>query len=239
MPLLASPNRGYADWQRIENWDSQLLYDQQGSGITVGVGTPILDCSRWAYTAGFIFCGSGQIEVDFSWFADAQGTTTLGSRSMYIDQFQPNGGQLHIPNLGPYVQVGLLPISVAGMNYHLQVFQTNRIHPLDLIPSKPYLIDMQTGSLAAGAQQYLYPTDLYAGPLSVWFDLAGGNGALELMGLNANGTYDYLAGWNITQMQTDVVMMAPAGSWRVRVLNNAASTEAFILAAVQSSTGAT
>lgn len=230
---------GYPDGQRVVNWDSPLQWDSQGANVAGNVVSPIFDCSRYGYTAGFLYCGLNQIEVDFTWYADRGGTVTLGSRTFYIDQYQPNGGQLRIPNLGPYVQVALLPIQAGGMNYHAQIFQTNRTHPLEFVPTVPYLIDVQAQALGANANALAYPSDLFSGPMAVWFNIANASGTLFLQALNASGTYDDFSQTVVTVKSTLLDLVAPPGSWRFYVLNGAAAATNFYLTAQPSLSGST
>ena len=216
-PLLSSPNRGYADWQRVENWDTGALWTPSYTNTGAENFSPVMDVSRSAYLAGWMQVSLGQVWLNPIWSLDAAQTVGLQSRNIYMDTAVQNPLQMRIPNLGPYVSFTVSKLGAANYTLNGVVFGTNRYHPLEFIPSQPYLIAHTNNALAANATNYYESSDYYSGPVYVnatsplgftfrleQLDIGGGYTALAVQPTAANAVINQ-------------VFVAPPSAWRMGV----------------------
>lgn len=238
MPLVATPNRGYADWQRVSNWDSGTLYSTPGGVNITTDQTPILDVSRYAYLAGWDQISGIPVQVDIYWYGDKAQTVSFGHRLFVLDPNNQGVAQYRIPNLGPYVQIVWTRIGPGSFQHPCSIMATNRFHPLEFIPVLPTLIDLQGLTLPAGSSFY-YPGGYYAGPLQVFANSFPANSFLAMQVLNSAGGWDTMLSMGGLAANAAFQWIAPAGGWRLAALAVAASTPNTILVAVPTLTGST
>jgi hypothetical protein len=239
-PLIAAPNRGYSDYQRISNYDSGSLFSFGGVTRNASIASGIFDVSRFGYLGGTLQESQSQCDVLLQWFLDANGTITVAQREFILSSLIPARAQIRLPNLGPFCQQIVSP--VGGVNYTCacQLFATNRVHPLEFIPRNAIVVDQQNASLGASANVGVYPNDYYAGPVGVWFE-CGQNAAWAVETLLSNNVWDVLfnsatiAG--ATNTYTEIV--TPPGAWRAIVGNSTAVATTFNLAFTPTTTGST
>lgn len=230
---------GYPDGQRVQNYDGPLQVDQQYNGAAASWVSAVFDCSRYARSAGFMWVGSGTAQVQLSWFADAAGTVTLGSRTFLLDQWVTNGGQFRIPNLGPFVSISVQSLTANPYSYHVQMFQTNRESELEFIPSQRSLIWLPSTTLGAGVTQNLHPTDYYAGPVKVAVQFSAGTASLFVYFLNAQGGYDQAYAQNQPALDSILDFLVPAGAWYVAIKNTGTGSALFVVSVQHSQSGST
>ena len=223
MPLLASPNRGYADWQRVENWDTGLLINQTIPSGSNFYQSSVLDVSRSAYLSGYIGVTPGDATIGFTWYDDLAGDNTLGYRQYNMSSSINNVAQLRIPNMSPFCQVTASKLGAFNYGASLLIWGTNRYHPLELIPREPVLLAHAGIALAASGTNRYYPSDYYAGPVQV-NAFCGQSYQLFMEWLSDTDTWTSIN--NITggtgTIQT-VTMLAPPGAWRVGITNQTAT----------------
>jgi hypothetical protein len=236
-PLLTSPNRGYADWQRVENWDTGLLWNIFIPAGNTSHLSPVLDVSRTAYLSGSVDMTVGDMTVGFTWYDDENLDNQLGSRVLNMSSEIADPAQLRIPNLGPYLQIVVHELGSAQYSATLLLWGTNRVHPLEFIPQAPYLVAHSVVALAANATNYTWPSDYYAGPVFVNATSPAGF-TFRLEALNGVDTYDTLAveptAANLVINQSFVV---PPGAWRVGMQNTSGAATNESLRVAYSATG--
>lgn len=217
-PLLSSPNRGYADWQRVENWDTGQLWAFSANNINATQISPVLDVSRSTYLGGWLANSFNLCRFQANWFLDQAATVGVGERDFILSQNIPNAAQIRIPNLGPFVQITL---GALGVNYspQVEIFGTNRYHPLEFIPVWPVAINQSVVSIPANTTQTYWPNDYYAGPVSAHVQ-GQQAGQLQLWGYNQAGNAQQLDEYDpAANAATSVKMVTPPGPWFVTVKN--------------------
>ena len=239
MSISAPPARGYPDWQRIQNYDTGILYNLV-PGLTSGSFTsPIIDVSRFEYMGGYLFELSSQCSVGLRWFIDRAGAIAVGAITLVLSANVTNGAQIRFPNLGPFLQVTVVPL--AGLQYDpdVAIFATNRFHPLEFIPVNPVLVDQQNFPVAGNATAVFYPSDYYAGPVSTWC-LFGQTGQLTFEYLTAGNNWDDFYQVILTaNAEVTPQVVTPPGAWRCVLVNQSAVATGVYLAVVPPMTGST
>lgn len=236
-PLAPSGARGYADYQRLDNWDSGVLWNEATGIVNTQINSPVLDVSRYAYLTGYAICGQNGLTVQIQWTMDAAQQVLAGSRSFTLTQPISGPMQFRIPNLGPFAQLLLTPFGGAAYSLNVNAGATNRVHPLEFIPANPAILDGQGVALPASGTVITYPTDYYAGPLSI--DFTPGVAAwLTLDVLTSAGAWHrmYLMS-GAAGSETVFTWVTPPGAWRMNVINQGAAASTFGLRAVPSMTG--
>lgn len=239
-PLAVPPNRGYADYQRIGNYDSAPLFNQVVGPQNTQFTSGILDVSRYAYLGGRITPNGGDFSVQLTWFADAAGTITLNWRTFQITPNIAGNATLHIPNLGPFVQLQLTAIGGANYTTTIVLIGTNRVHPLEFIPRNPLLLSVQNLAIAANSHVIIYPSDYYAGPVQ-WLIQANvaTPWAVEFDSLQPDGTYPAIYQLSGNSADTPGTALTPPGAWRAIVYNTDVAAHNFWFVVTPSMTGAT
>ena len=238
-PLVSAPNRGYADYQRVGNYDTGTLWTvDTGPGQTL-VTSPVLDVSRFAYLSGHLTCNTNQCSCAVLWWADAAATISIGARVFRLSDQIGGTALIRLPNLGPYCNFQFTQAGAPTFAIRTYVIATNRVHPLEFIPGNPVLIDQQTAAIGASSTSTVYPSDYYAGPVSVWYLPAYASGDVNIQVLTSGGTWDYIARLaNSAAGSFLTTMIAPPGAWRVIVSNNTAGASTYTLGVTPPTTGA-
>ena len=237
MPLISSPNRGYADWQRVENYDSGTLFTTFGYNAGDDQTSPILDMSRYACVGGYDINQSGPCNVLMTWYADAAGTVPLGSRSFQLSQLIIRPAQYRIPNIGPFLQIEWTQLGAGNLIHTCNIIGTNRQDPTIFIPYDSLMIDQQNAFLGANASQDTYPSSYSSGPHGVCV-LANQNMLVTFITLSAGNTWDTFYQQLVTAGEKLVdTVVTPNGAWKANVMNEAANVTTYYLTAVASSTG--
>lgn len=237
-PLVSSPARGYADWQRLDNWDSAPLFSETNIDIAGTHSSPVLDVSRYAYIGGYDISNANPAVVGFNWFADAAATITLGGVEFLLSPLIQDFAQYRLPNLGPFLQVSWAQVVAGHPSHTCRLIGTNRAHPLEFIPEGPLQYNIQSVALAAGAVVNIYPTDYYAGPMRVW-GFFGAGFQWSLQTLLPDGTWIFIDQSPPTTVTTDVsaVTITPRGAWRFQIFNGGGAPFNYSFAAQPSQTG--
>lgn len=237
-PLVAAPNRGYADWQRIDNYDTGVLIALAPGSTNATIRSAIEDVSRYETICGQIQLTAGVCELVFLWFADPAGTILLGERVMYLTSSIPDPMQIHIDNLGPFVQV--ITIALGGGNYTqtTTLIASNRSIPIEVVPENTVIVDAQNIPNAAGNTFIQYPLDYWAGPMRI-FCIQSQAGACAVQVLNAGGAWDNLDQILLAALTpTATNTIAPLGAWRLSIINTSGANGSFFLSCIPSYSGA-
>lgn len=239
-PLISAPNRGYADYQRVGNYDSGILWSVDTGSINVGISSPLLDVGRYAYLGGTIAGLLNQSQVSIFWYADAAATIQVGERFIQLHGQILQPAQIRLPNLGPFVRINCNITGGANQDVQANVFGTNRVHPLEFIPVNPLVIDQQNVAIAAGVTANLYPFDYYAGPCRLWM-LVSQTSQWQLQALSSAGVWElfdqqqgFAAFANVEQ-----TLITPPGAWRLAVQNTSGTAGNYWAVVTPSTTGAT
>lgn len=240
-PLVNAPNRGYADWQRVDNYDSGQLYSDPGTSGAGSIATSVLDVSRYGYIAGYDFAAAGSFEAGFFWYIDAAATVGVGLRQFMLDSNITDDAQYRLPNMGPFLKVAWSTIGAGPWTHRAELFGTNRVHPLELIPRSPVLIDQQAIAIAAGATATFYPSGYYSGPAQWWVETGTQVGSLRFQYLTTAGTWDILNELPSVAATSDGsgIAVVPSGAWRAQLTNEGAVSASFYLTVTPTMTGAT
>lgn len=237
-PIADSAVRGYPDMQRIDNWDSGLLFEDEATVRNAPIASPVMDVSRYAYLGGFDICQLIPVAVRAIWTADNPPTLPLGNRDFALTDLITGNAQYRLPNLGPYCQLTYTPMAAGNWRHTARIIGTNRVHPLEFIPDSAVLIDVQAQNVAAAATVTVYPTDYYAGPVQVW-SVIGQTSIVWLEYLAAGAVWHQLAQETVAAAANSVVDWAtPPGAWRINVKNTGAAAGSLFLAVTPSTTGA-
>jgi hypothetical protein len=167
MPLLASPNRGYADWQRIQNYDSGSLLSVSRLLSATPVLLPAIDVSRYLAIGGTIDPANAAMLVTFNWYLDVGLTELVGTRSMTIDVHFDLPPCFRLPNLGPFLQLTVQTLGGVGQ-VSVSLFATNREAAYDLVPQTPTLLNEIGVTIAGGASGTFYPSCPFCGPAELF-----------------------------------------------------------------------
>lgn len=243
-PLIAAPARGYADFQRLENYDSGVLYSDTGTipNPTFTVGP--FDVSRYAYLGGREQSTGGFIKVTINWWQDAAATVLAGSRSYNLTQSTntPNPAQIRFPNLGPFVTLTYTKLGGSVATHLASIFATNRVYAYEFTPQTPVLIEAVGGTVGAGGLEQFFPASYYAGPIRIWLDVNGTGLGWTLQLETGVGFGDALEQVNTNTVvgNTAVDTIAPPGAWSISVYSAPAAPQTgFELSVQQSMTGST
>jgi hypothetical protein len=239
MPLVSAPNRGYADYQRVGNYDTEDIWSAQITNQAVEQISPILDVSRFAYLGLYANIGGspGNAFIVLEWYMDAAASNLVGTRVLSLAT-QISTYQSRIVNLGPFLIINVAPMG-GNLTGFFQAFASNRVYPLELVPVNPVLIDQQHIAIAANGTATLYPSDYFAGPMQVAFNAPSANSFAQVAYLSAGNTWDVTystpliaAGvWSVANT------VAPVGAWRVFIVNGT-SAAFYYLIVTPSVTGA-
>jgi hypothetical protein len=224
-PLVSSPNRGYDDYQRITNFDTNILVSQDTGVGHPHIFGPIIDVSRYAYVGISNTEILSQHVFALSWFTDLAGDAVLGLRQFGFDAAILQSAQMRIVNLGPFVAPEW--INNGAVNYHAQtqLFASNRVYPTEFVPHWPNLVDKQGIAIGAGGTDTVYPTDYYSGPahVSVYGNVAGLFVSLQYLNIAfAWRAMETFQSTSITFLTTYATIL-PAGAWRLFVSNPGAA----------------
>ena len=237
MPLLASPNRGYTDWQRVENWDTGQLWSYSFTNQLPGPQSPIIDVSRIAYIAGYVEATLNDCVLSPVWYLDAAGATMVAMRNIGLSASIVHPAQLRIPNLGPYLQVSINPAGAANASSDGVFFGTNRYHPLEFITRDPVLVEVNNANIAASGTNVYYFSGYYAGPFMLNF-ITTVSCYINPEYLDASDTWLSIGTMqSAANARTFQPLIAPAAAFRLRVVNTTAGAGVVTLSATPTVTG--
>ena len=223
-PLIAPPSRGYADMQRIANYDSPVLFSENFASHPGNAATPVLDVSRYAYIGGTDAVFTLDVQLSFSWWMDAAGTIAAGTRIFQMTPNIANPAQYRLPNLGPFVTITYTPLTAGTWQHTCELIGTNRQHPLEFIPTQWRILYSNAVSIPASGSETLYPTDFYAGPMAVFTNTTQVC-AVSLQAENTSGTWERLeALTTVVSTNALTTWVAPPGAWRIQVVNTSGTT---------------
>jgi hypothetical protein len=238
-PVLGAGGVGYDDYQRIQNYDSAILYSFTAPPSNSTLDSAVIPVLRWSYLEGILTPNTNASQLTFTWTSDAAGFDTIGVRKFNISPLITNPMQFRLSNLGPYVQIEQAPI--AGLNWGCSgaMFGGNRQSLLEAIPQQPLVMNVQAATVGAVTQVFFYPTDYFAGPATLWYQSQFATGFIALQFLDATGTWDYV--WQSATvgalLQNTALITLPLGAWRISSQNTTGAAGNFYLGLVHSTTG--
>lgn len=222
MPLGEGP-LGSPDWQKVQNWDGPALnygFRKASAPFTVGP----FNVSRYGYLAGQLGLGTGATgQALFKWAIDEAFTESLGFRDLTLSNQFADFANLRLLNLGPFVEVELIPEEGVLTGFTTRLIATNRAHPLELIPFKPVLLVAEHTFAGAGSV-FLYPESYYGGPARLFLKPeAAGETFVHLEALDSPGTWaiaDFASAAASAVATPELVI--PPGGWRLNLFSAAA-----------------
>lgn len=224
-----SPQTGYPDWQRNVNFDSGLLWNVNTVLTNQPTTSPTLDVSKFAYLAGLILITNNPALVTITWYADSGRVTTLGQRQFILTNSIASSSQIRLVNLGPFCQVQISSISGTQYQASAQLFLSNRVHPLEFIPTQKLLINQQNVAIGANTTVQINPGDYYAGPARVFIFSALTQG-WQLQVLSVNNTWDIVDSFNTTaNVNAEFDTITPAGAWRMQIFNAGGASNYYLV----------
>lgn len=233
---------GYADWQRVDNWDSPILREITEVERVGSFTTPIFNISRYGYIAGVIGAQLNPVNIEFGYAMDETFTRLAGFRSFVSSPNITRKANIRIPNLGPYCRITFNPLN-AGQHWRENtiVFGTNRISPMEFFPSQALLIKKSLAAIGASETQTIYPTDYFAGPAQLFATCNKANFSLTLSVQQIGGsdilTLDQAVPGAGAIVERSVLL--PPGAWYVQVGNGTAEAGLYDLTVLASLTGST
>lgn len=237
-PLIAAPARGYADYQRIENYDTGVIVNLAAAGSTGVVISGIVDVSRFEYLAGLVTMNVGFCTITATWFADAAGSIVMGTSQFVVSSTILRPMQLRLPNLGPFVQVQMG--AIAGGNYTgtVQLIGTNRYNALPAVPVDQMVMNTPNTAVAPSNTATFNPSDYYAGPATAWISTTGAFSLIDFQSVDTNGAgqiFYSLATAAASTQQFPLTM--PMGWWLVQAKNVTAGNQSIQINVTPSMTG--
>lgn len=157
---------GYADYQRTVNYDDPLLLNDLGGAEVEKAQTKgRFDVSRFAYVMGKIQFTKVPVAVRFEWFMAETGGEPIGERLIRLDNLTAVSAQVHMPNMGPWLQVKYEPESaVVKYKPAVRLMPSNRELPFESVPNAPAVLASGAFKLAAKATKLFRPQLYYGGP---------------------------------------------------------------------------
>lgn len=238
-PLFDTPNRGYADYQRIGNFDTGVLFSDNAVHPSGTLITPTLNVSRFMTLVARMTVVGAPVVFTATWYADAAATISLGGRLIVLSPNMGGVAWMRLMNLGPFVILQWNTTAHVSFSCNVVVGASNRISPLEFIPVNPQIVDVQGAAIGAGATLTNFPLDYYDGPVRVFAIILGQAGRLDFYRINVTGGNDFFdqQAFPVGGIAFDTVW--PAGAVRVDITNNGAAASTYILAVTPSMTGAT
>jgi hypothetical protein len=239
MSPLAPANSGYPDGQRVENWDTQILYHDGGLNVNTSIQTGLLNVSRYAYLGGFDQAATLSLQATFLWYSDNVNFIPVGSRTFVLDSNINSRAQYRLPNLGPWATIVWTNITNGTPTHSSQIFATNREHPLEFIPAHVDLVNIQGSAIAGTTTQTVYSSDYYAGPVDVWFEAPAASWLLSFfyLDIHDNWVEFFQTPQSTAASDLQYKVVTPPGAWRVKVSNLNAAGGTYYLNVRQSQTG--
>lgn len=193
MPLVAAPNRGYSDWQRIQNYDTGELYTVTNTTTPTQTST-IQDVSRFSTLGQYITGSGGVLRINTVYYLDAAGTIPVGGKESFFPSGGAGGGvALRETIQGPFVKVQWATIGGGNLNNTFLIFANNRGIPPDVLTGIQMICSQQAVSAPVGLTA---PVTLGAGagPAQVWFqDDNTGRLVFEIRATNpSTGNNDFI-----------------------------------------------
>jgi hypothetical protein len=239
-PVLGAGGVGYDDYQRIQNYDSAILYSFAAPPSASTLDSPVIPVLRWSYLEGILAPNTNASQLTFTWTADAGGFSTIGVRKFNISPLITNPMQFRLSNLGPYVQVEQAPIAGLPWGCSGQMFGGNRQSLLEFVPQQPTVLSVQNVNVVAGTSPVWYPTDYYAGPAKIWWQPLYTSGVVGLQTLDTANVWEYTwqqVGGGIQSQNVDTIV-CPPGAWRLITGNGSGANGTLFVVVAQSMSGA-
>ena len=234
-PIVAQPNRGYADWQRIANYDTPALLNV--TNVSTPYAPSAQDVSRFSHVGFFIGQQAVPQFITFEWFLDPALTQQCGQQFFVMDPAINAPMQGHYPNLGPFLSVTANCIPNPG-HFTGLFWASNRDVGYPITPKNPVIVDQQNAAIGIDTTVNVYPSDYYAGPAQVWFSPIYATGSLEFQYETVSGAWDYFQTFAfLAQGPINYPIDLPPGAWRVVVFNSTASAVTYFLTVTPSQTG--
>lgn len=239
MPITAPPQRGYGDWQRLNDHDAGPIVNiARGATLnTESVGP--LDVSRFAYIAGFDNIDAQTVSLNLTWTSALSGGVTVGSRGFCLDGHIGHRAQYSLRNLGPYVSATWTAVAGTDFVHNVAWIATNRIPVVEFQPISTVLIDQENVALGAGTNADVWPADYFAGPIRVQYNAPGAGWLLNLTCFDNVGNGKTIEGIAGTGANVTIDSLAPAGAWKFNVNNTTGAPGNYYLRVTGSQTGAT
>jgi hypothetical protein len=237
--VLGAGAVGYDDYQRIANYDSAILYSFVAPPSASTLESSVIPVLRWSYLEGILAPNTNPSLLTFTWTADLAGLSTIGVRTFVISPLVTNPMQFRLSNLGPYVQVQQSPIGGLNWGCSGQMFGGNRQSLLEAIPQNNVVISQQAAAVGANVTQTIYPTDYYAGPMSVWVLPQMASSTVTLVYVSPTVLLPIVqVGMGGTNSENNFTLVVPLGAWAIQFSNLTAAASTYYMVATTSSTGA-
>lgn len=236
---MSPPLRGYTDEQRVENYDTNELYNVTVTNQVAFPASPVLDVSRFAYIAGTLQNTQAASYIELGWWLDEGETIFAGGRQFALHANITAYAQVRIPNLGPFLNINQVPIQGAAYSSTAVWYASNRVYPIEFTPLTPMLMSVQNFALGASQTVSFYPTTYYAGPTQFGMFCTEAAG-LAFQTFSTNGTWDYFnQGVSVpTNIWYNQLVTTPPGAWRVTVNNTTINAAQLYVVMTPSLTGA-
>jgi hypothetical protein len=228
-PIQEPPNRGYADWQRVSNYDTDLIWNITPVSGHAPIVSPIIDVSRFLALGGAIGEQQSSSLWTFQWYADDAGAIPVGARRFTTTINISSGATVRIPNLGPWVQITIAPLTGASFLPYVRLTATNRDLPIDFVPIDSQLIVRANQVIGAAASQDCWPETHFAGPIRIWgLPLAAGI-VYSVQSLNTVAAFDIVDEIRpAANVDFSITTVAPTSAWKVLVTNAGAATNYYL-----------
>lgn len=236
-PLVNPPNRGYSDYQRVDNWDGPILDQQTMHTFNAPEQSGVLDVSRYAYIGGSMTATTGTAySFTANWYADQAASEFVGSRIFVIQASMGHQMQFRLPSIGPWLSMIWTPVTANAIRTNV-IQATNRQHPLEIVPVTSILLTKQGVSIPATTTTRYFPTDYYSGPARVWVSGAGIVGFLGVEYLDTTNTWNPIDEMPLAAGDNRGTITTPTGAWRIYVDNTTASAQTVDVVVTPSTTG--
>lgn len=238
-PLITAPARGYPDYQRIDNYDTGVIINEQTGVTSQQVSSNIEDVGRFACVAGSVQVATGPVLFQVAWYLDAAASILAGVRQFSLSEQITSNTLVHLVNMGPFVQVTAFPFGVTNYNLTALLFATNRVLPVEFMPERALLIDTEAVALNTGTNVNVYPGGGFAGPAMVGYNAGPVATTLQYQYLNDLNVWRFFRFENVVANTfTNETVVFPPGAWRINASNASGTNTTFNLKVTPSTTGA-
>lgn len=239
-PLFTQPNRGYADYQRVGNYDTGVLFQDLAVHPGGSLLTPVIDVSRFAYLTGRVNTGTGQQNMAVSYYLDSAASIAVGGRQLTLDS---RIGQLLVPhfqNQGPFMTIQWVQVGGGALSTNIVIAASNRPGTLESLPSQAWVVNQVNTPIGAGITVDTFANYYYSGPMQVAVWASNANMALLLNAFDPFGAAVQLDVFPIpvASVWQRLQMTAPSGAWKLGIQNSGAAGN-FYLNVTPTTTGST
>lgn len=231
---------GYPDWQRVVNWDGPVLWQPPGTPFSSILFSPVLDVSRYHLTALFLQLTGGEAQVTVVWYFDQGGTMQAGRRVFFTNRNVANGNWLRMVNQGSFVQIEIEPLQAGTVTPFIRVSGSNRTGPTEVTPPNDMLAQQAFSPLAGNTSVDVWANYMFAGPVSIWFNVPASGWELEVFTADRpTTTYPIFNVLSSGAGDITAKIVLPLSACKFQVHNTTVAAGQYSLAVVPSDTGST